>query len=203
MKNWLVIGGLMLGLGYWLWRGITAPRPGEAIADLGRDHVPVGTSVQYNSNPPTSGPHFSQWTKRGVYDQPIEDGYLIHSLEHGYIVVSYNCTKLPISDAKFLISKVYAHEEGDDIPAGEPHEASESGNQDIESSECSQLESELREFYERRKNKRLIVVPRPSLDVPIALTAWNRILKLPAWDEAQAEAFVRAFDNRGPEKTME
>lgn len=162
MKKWLVIGGLLLGLGYWAWRGLTAPRPGEAIADLGRDHVSVGTSVEYNSNPPTSGSHYASWTKRGVYDEAIEDGYLIHSLEHGYVIVSYKC-------------------EGD----------------------CQQLKRKLGEFYDKNKNKRLVVVPRPSLDVPIALTAWNRILKLQEWDESQVEAFVRAFENRGPEKTME
>ena len=91
----LIIGGVVLGLivggGYKLVKSITVAKPGEAIADLGREHVPVGTSVEYNSNPPTSGPHYSQWTKRGVYEKEIEDGYLIHSLEHGYIVISYNC----------------------------------------------------------------------------------------------------------------
>ena len=61
----------------------------------------------------------------------------------------------------------------------------------------------LKNFYERYKNKRLIVVSRPGLDVRVALTAWNRILKLGSWDESQVEAFVRAFENQGPEKTME
>lgn len=162
MKEWLVIGGLLLGLGYWSWRGVAAPRPGDLVADLGREHVPVGTSVEYNSNPPTSGPHYAQWTKRGVYEEKIEDGYLIHSLEHGYVVVSYKCE-----------------------------------------SSCEGLKTSLKNFYERHKSKRLIVVPRPSLDTKIALTAWNRILKIDDWDESQVEAFVQAFENRGPEKTME
>lgn len=159
---WLAVLGLMVVGGYKLVKSVTAERPGQAVADLGRDHVSVGTSVEYNSNPPTSGPHYSQWTKRGVYDGPVEDGYLIHSLEHGYVIISYRC-------------------EG----------------------ECQQLKNSLKGFYEQHKQKRLIVVSRPSLDVPIALTAWNRILKLQEWDESQVEAFVRAFENRGPEKTME
>lgn len=163
MKKWLVMGGLLLGLGgYWLWRGVTAPRPGEVVANQGREHVPVGTSVEYNSNPPTSGPHYAQWTKRGVYEEPIEDGYLIHSLEHGYVIVSYKCE-----------------------------------------SNCEGLKTSLKNFYQKNKNKRLVVVPRLSLETQIALTAWKRILKLPEWNESQAEGFVRTFENRGPEKTME
>lgn len=159
---WLAVVALVVGMGYKGYQSLTVPKPGQAVADEGRDHVPVGTNVEYNSNPPPSGPHYAQWTKRGVYEEPVEDGYLIHSLEHGYVIVSYKCEI-----------------------------------------NCEELKTSLKNFYEKNRNKRLIVVPRPSLDGPIALTAWNRILKLEIWDESQAEAFVRAFENRGPEKTME
>jgi hypothetical protein len=162
----LIIGGMVLGFvvggGYKLVKSITVAKPGQAVADLGREHVPVGTSVEYNSNPPTSGPHYGQWTKRGVYEEEIEDGYLIHSLEHGYVIISYRCEQ-----------------------------------------DCQQLKQNLSEFYEKNKGRRLIVIPRPGLDVRVALTAWNRILKLGDWDEKAAEDFLRAFENRGPEKTME
>lgn len=159
---WLAVVALVVGMGYKGYQSLTVPKPGQAVADLGRDHVAVGTAREYNSNPPTSGPHYAQWTKRGFYDQPVEDGYLIHSLEHGYVIVSYKC-----------------------------------------GGSCEELKMRLKNFYEQSKKKRLIVVPRPNLDVRVALTAWNRILKLDEWNESQAEAFVRAFENRGPEKTME
>ncbi|NIT03589.1 DUF3105 domain-containing protein [Candidatus Saccharibacteria bacterium] len=80
-----VVGGFAV----WSYGELSKPLPGEAAADLGREHVAVGTEVPYNSNPPTSGPHYSDWTRAGIYDEEIEDGYLIHSLEHGYIVFSY------------------------------------------------------------------------------------------------------------------
>ena len=91
--NWLLVIGICLGVSYWLFKVFTRPLPGEAVPDMGRDHVTDIAGVNYNSNPPTSGPHFPVWAKRGVYDRFISDGYLIHSLEHGYIILSYDCTK--------------------------------------------------------------------------------------------------------------
>lgn len=157
----VVVGLVLVGLGLYA-RQLNRAEPGEAVADLGREHVPVGTAVEYNSNPPTSGSHYASWTKRGVYDEAIEDGYLIHSLEHGYVIISYRCEE-----------------------------------------ECQQLKDSLKNFYEQHKQKRLIVVPRADLKTLVALTAWGRLLALPEWDEKQAEEFLRAWENRGPEKTME
>ncbi len=57
---------------------------------VGRNHVNAGTSVNtYNSNPPTSGPHWSSPAKGGVYDNQLPDEQLVHNLEHGYIWISY------------------------------------------------------------------------------------------------------------------
>ena len=54
-------------------------------------HIAVGSasSVEYNSNPPTSGPHYATPARPGFRDTIIEDGYLIHSMEHGLIWISY------------------------------------------------------------------------------------------------------------------
>ena len=48
-------------------------------------------SIQYKNNPPTSGPHYPTWTRPGLYTDPQDTGYWVHSLEHGYIVILYNC----------------------------------------------------------------------------------------------------------------
>ncbi len=50
---------------------------------------------------------------------------------------------------------------------------------------------------------RLIVVPRPNLDPPIALTAWTKLLKLEIVNEEKIVDFIKEFRNKGPEKTME
>jgi hypothetical protein len=41
--------------------------------------------------PPVFGDHYPIWRPPGVYDSPIPEGYFIHDLEHGGIVVLYNC----------------------------------------------------------------------------------------------------------------
>ncbi len=59
----------------------------EAPPDEGRAHLPDGETGSYDSYPPTSGPHAITPAKPGWYDEspPIEQ--LVHSLEHGFIVV--------------------------------------------------------------------------------------------------------------------
>ena len=57
-----------------------------------RNHIPVeaGESIEYNSNPPTSGPHYEITAKSGFREEPIPDGNIIHNLEHGDIWISYH-----------------------------------------------------------------------------------------------------------------
>lgn len=128
----LIVGIVAVG-GFWLWKEFTKPLPGDQVKGAqteNRSHVTDISGIAYDTNPPTGGPHFPVWAKKGVYDRAISDGYLLHSLEHGYVVISYNCTKLisnlPALPAgrQFPISNVYAHE------TGEVHEepvATESG----------------------------------------------------------------------------
>jgi Protein of unknown function (DUF3105) len=54
-------------------------------------HVPIGTDVQYNSNPPSSGPHYPIWAAFQEYQDPVDRRYYVHDLEHGAIVFEYNC----------------------------------------------------------------------------------------------------------------
>jgi hypothetical protein len=45
--------------------------------------------VNYNSFPPSSGPHYAQWAPWGLYEDPIKQTILVHNLEHGGIVIQY------------------------------------------------------------------------------------------------------------------
>jgi hypothetical protein len=51
------------------------------------DELPKG--FKYNSFPPTSGPHHSQWVIWNVYDKPVPQINLVHNLEHGGVAVQY------------------------------------------------------------------------------------------------------------------
>ena len=58
----------------------------------GRNHFPPGqTYDDYNSNPPTSGPHASVPAPPGISDLPVPKETAVHNMEHGQVVVWYNC----------------------------------------------------------------------------------------------------------------
>jgi hypothetical protein len=56
----------------------------------GRQHVERGTEVTYNTSPPTSGPHYDGTTSAGFYEETPPLGDLVHTLEHGAVVVYYD-----------------------------------------------------------------------------------------------------------------
>lgn len=192
-------------LGFWVYNE-SKPKPGTQLADEGREHVDIGTEMTYGTNPPTSGNHYAQWTKWGVYDTPKDDRNLIHSLEHGYVIMSYNCD---VQSTGFnLIPSAIAQ------TSGRPMElATESAEQmasiaaslseNFKTQQCTQLVNDLTSVYNSKGQTRLIVVPRPNMDHRIALTAWRYMETMNTFDKAKIEAFISGHINQGPEKTME
>jgi len=59
--------------------------------DEGAFHVNCTPVPTYGTNPPSSGNHYMTWADYKTYDAPVPWGHLVHSLEHGTIVVVYNC----------------------------------------------------------------------------------------------------------------
>lgn len=63
-----------------------------------RDHFPPHLKITdvlpsgYSTVPPTSGQHWGAWSDCGFYNHPLPDELLVHNLEHGNIIVSYNLT---------------------------------------------------------------------------------------------------------------
>ncbi len=97
IRNWVFVGGgvgaviAVIVVGIILISGDPSG-PGQEISSLGVQHLEVGqTYPNYNSNPPTSGPHSPSRTPRGFYSQGTPDEGLVHSLEHGYVVINHNC----------------------------------------------------------------------------------------------------------------
>ena len=101
LKGSLIWGGLGLGvlaiIGLIVWQGVR-PRTGEEIPIMTSTHIAVDSDPgEYNSDPPTSGPHYPDEAQAGfhetnTYQYPA--GYLVHNLEHGYIIFWYNCSLL-------------------------------------------------------------------------------------------------------------
>jgi hypothetical protein len=59
------------------------------------------SKVKWNSNPPTSGPHYGQWAVWNFYDSPVPLTMSTHNLEHGGIVIHYG-PQLPQSEVSKL-----------------------------------------------------------------------------------------------------
>lgn len=63
----------------------------DAVPVMASPHVPEGTPVVYSSNPPSSGPHYDRWANFQELTHPVDDGYLVHSMEHGAVLLLYAC----------------------------------------------------------------------------------------------------------------
>lgn len=50
---------------------------------------PDGTSDRWNTDPPTSGPHYGTTVIYGAYTDPPQLGRLVHNLEHGAAYILY------------------------------------------------------------------------------------------------------------------
>ena len=62
--------------------------------DEGRDHIWPDHPAEYQTMPPASGPHFPDPTAPGFYTAKPAFGYLVHSLEHGSVVIYYDPAQL-------------------------------------------------------------------------------------------------------------
>ncbi len=157
--------------------------------DKCRVHVPIGTVVDYPTNPPTLGPHYPDWIRAGVYTDVKDDRNLVHSLEHGYVEMFYKCN---------LDGKVW----GPDNATESAQVASSSGQLDSKS-ECDQRKNQLEAIYNKKGQHKLIVAPRPNLDTNFALSAWQYLDKFDSFDDKRITDFISAHLENGPERTME
>lgn len=88
---WIVVmAAVMYGL-VWTSRIPAREELGQSFTSQGQQHIAQGaTHEPYNSNPPTSGPHYAEPANWGIYETELPDETLVHNLEHGGIWVSYN-----------------------------------------------------------------------------------------------------------------
>ena len=95
-KTYAIIAVVIIAAGYgiYFWAKSVAPEGEDfsrAISLMEVSHITVGSQLpDYTSNPPTSGPHYSQTAKSGFRDEVISDQNIIHNLEHGDIWIAYH-----------------------------------------------------------------------------------------------------------------
>ena len=64
---------------------------GQTARNTGNpNHFSVGTRIVYGETPPNAGAHWGVWAQCGSYEVEINDEYVVHNMEHGHVIVSYN-----------------------------------------------------------------------------------------------------------------
>ncbi len=83
-------------LAFLIYTQAAAPLPGTKYPSLGNSHFDTGKenveTANYNTDPPTSGPHWGRNPVFQIYDQPIPKEWQPHFLEHGGVLVQYTFT---------------------------------------------------------------------------------------------------------------
>lgn len=132
-------------------------------------HVPEGTAITYDSNPPSSGPHYPIWANYQEYDEPIDLPYLVHSMEHGGVLLLYDCGDAGgCPDVVAAMRKI--RDEMPSDPACDPS-----------------------------VRVRIVIAPDPALEVPVAAAAWGWTYTAECLDVPTLTAFVHAHYGQGTE----
>jgi hypothetical protein len=136
----------------------------------GAFHVACTPVPTYQTNPPSSGNHYSIWADYKTYDAPVPWGHLVHSLEHGAVVIVYNC------------------------PGGCPDEvaAAQTMIDALPVDPVCTMET-------TDTKRRVILAPDPLLDVRWAASAWTWTLRATCFNASAFNAFATAHYGMGGE----
>jgi hypothetical protein len=137
------------------------------------NHVAIGTPLTFATMPPVGGDHYPVWADFRFYGQPLDLGYLVHSLEHGAVVLWYRCANRDACPALASQLEAFAGTLPDDpLCASSP-----------------------------TVRRRIIVVPEPALEAVVAASAWGHGASWTCVDTSKLLAFVNAHYDRATEST--
>jgi hypothetical protein len=140
--------------------GCMAVETAQAIEGVSHTNGPC-EHVSYLTNPPSSGTHYGIWTEFKTYDTPVPEGFWVHSLEHGAVVISYNCPEgcaAEVARAQAMIDSLPVD------PLCYP-----TGGTSL---------------------RRLVMTPDPHLTTRFAASAWGFTLRASCFDPTRFRAFV-------------
>jgi hypothetical protein len=87
--------------------------PGQVVPDMGNRHIQIGEEHEpYNSDPPTSGPHYPFLARWGIHNTSIPKELQVHNLEDGGVIVQYNCRELDPRECEELVQNLTRVVEG-------------------------------------------------------------------------------------------
>lgn len=139
------------------------------IPNEGAAHVPVNEQVDYDANPPASGPHWSAGgiapVAAGVYEEALEEEQWIHNLEHGYVVILFDC--------RGPCQPTFIEQLDELFEAAPPSEMF--------------------------GNTKLVISPYDGLPFAIAAVAWDHQLHLESFDQETLLEFYGTYVDQGPE----
>lgn len=135
----------------------------------GGEHHEPGSNIVYCSKPPNSGPHFNIWAAYQSYSTPVPSGFLVHSMEHGGVVVYYKCASRDACPE--VASKLQA------ILDARP----------VDNSCAAPVKH------------RLILAPDPTLDTAVAAAAHTFTYHADCVDQTSLAAFIDAHYAHGTE----
>lgn len=110
LMQWGIVAAIVIGLAavaYLLYLNLRSPGEIEGVvrqSGLTRAHDNDAEYAQ-SDKPPAGGVHFDRWQNCGVYEEPIETGNAVHSLEHGALWITYH-PELPQSEVSRLQERV-------------------------------------------------------------------------------------------------
>jgi hypothetical protein len=173
---WSGAGAIVLLLAaVFVWRGYaqgTLVSVGEKVQVMPgyTTHVKDGTDPgPYATNPPAGGRHFADPVLAGFYDDAFAAS--LGQYPEGHLVHSLEHGYVIFWYNCDLLS----------------------------AQECTTLKTQIRQVMDKFGGKKLIAYPWKTMDVPVAMTSWDRLQRFTTFDPALAERFIRANMNKSPE----
>lgn len=134
-------------------------------------HHAQGTALTWSSNPPASGPHYSRWAAFQEFTTPVPRGNYVHSLEHGAVVLLYNCDLVDTATCDAIKTALRA------ATTSIPDDA-----------KCA-LPTRVR----------TVMTPDTALTEPLVAVSWGFIYRAACVDQTSLNAFANDHYAKGPE----
>jgi hypothetical protein len=152
--------------------GVHYKSQGHSGHDKMNPNDPSVADYPYNSNPPTSGMHLEQFAPTLISASPLPKWMQVHLLEHGNVLLQYNCNCPEISGGLGQIATTFNNQQ---LPAGQTAFTAD----DIQRIE--------------EAGRGVFVAPYPGMPHKIALTAWTRLETLDTLDPSAIITFINAY----------